>query len=229
MDPARLIEVFLEKNGLPASLKALRQDLRRVQLRAAPQLAALPKTLLPPSLDAHHALREHLQKTDAKPLKRFVERARRSTRPPEEALAELPFFQRLVRQEEGRYLAARQEQLCGRKSVLEESRCLENEWEGDNDQGFDAIECSPAELPRALKEIQASKNYQATYSPPHAAPSAKPPTPRPSSPSGKPSAARAPATSTTSCPPGCPLTQSSRNATRCTRWRRAEWCSAATS
>ena len=58
MDPARLIEVFLEKNGLPASLKALRQDLRRVQLRAAPQLAALPKTLLPPSLDAHHALLE---------------------------------------------------------------------------------------------------------------------------------------------------------------------------
>jgi hypothetical protein len=185
--------------------------------------------VLGPSLDAHHALREHLQKADAKPLKRFVERARRTGRAGEEALMELPFFQRLVTQEEQRYLQQRQEQLGGRKNVLEESRCLENEWEGDNDQGFDAVECSPAELPRALKEILGARNFEATYSPPHAARSARRPTPRPSSRSGSPCGSAGRGTGTTSCRRACRRRRCSRSGTRCTRWRRAEWCSGATS
>lgn len=49
---------------------------------------------------------------------------------------------------------------------MDESRFFENEWEGENDLGFEIYEFPMVELPKVIKEIQAlqsSKEYEGKY------------------------------------------------------------------
>lgn len=49
---------------------------------------------------------------------------------------------------------------------LDESRFFENEWEGENDLGFEIYEFPMGDLPKVVREIQAmqsSKNYENTF------------------------------------------------------------------
>lgn len=45
---------------------------------------------------------------------------------------------------------------------LDESRMQENEWEGENDIGYEIVEFQANELPKIVREIQTLRRYQNT-------------------------------------------------------------------
>jgi hypothetical protein len=125
-DPSKVIEQFLEKNGLLDTLKAFRLECKRVSQKAPPSIANLHKLILPSDEDSHNKIREHLQKADPKYLRRFVDRVKRlpASGGEEGGVRDQRFFKRLVERERERYEQYKENALASMNTAqfLDESR-----------------------------------------------------------------------------------------------------------
>lgn len=114
----KAIESFLERNGLQETLKCYRSESKRAaSFLKSQNLTNLSKVVIPNDGDGQHALREYLQATDIKYLRKFVENMRKAPKPSQQELnarkmCEQPFFRRLVEKEELKFATHKENMLA---------------------------------------------------------------------------------------------------------------------
>jgi hypothetical protein len=127
-------------------------------------------------------IREHFQRTDENTLRKAVRKLKKRNRNPAalpavvgvgrpvpdfQGLMRMRFFKKLLEKENQNCLNEMEESVIIESrefrhpgNPLEESRHYENEWESENDIGYETYECSAKELPLFSQQIALRKNLQ---------------------------------------------------------------------